>query len=225
MLMTSRVSRLAAMSLCIATVMLGAEAATAGTVVLDNTNDLTDALSTSLGSLTTQNRNGKVFTTGSVATTIDTISMALRDTSAGASARTITVELYAVDGSNAPTGAVLGSYSQTLSLGSDHAYHTLNVSDAISLAANSTYVLVFSSDNTATTTSWGVTTNDRVYAATGGFTFDANMRSSYGNPWNSNTFYNAMQMTVNGLSAPAVPGVGGLAAIAGVGLAGRRRRR
>lgn len=215
---------------------LTASTSLASTVVLDNTAGLTQAWYGGNSYWDSDNVWAKAFSTGSTATTIGTISMALRDDAAGSGTGSVAVtfELYAADPNSTrlPTGPILGTYTQTLLVTSSYAYYTMNVNNEISLLADTSYVLVFKNDRqhqadnsvhwAAHATWWQDTQN---MTASGGFGYNGSSRST-----NGGTVYNVTigsqlwQMSVNA-GATAVPGIGGLAAIAGVGLAGRRRRR
>jgi len=207
---------------------LTASTSLASTVVLDNTDG---ALHATMNSAFGSTRwIGKAFTTGSTASTIDTISMALRN-EAGNSTTEVTVDLYASDPSSStkPTGEVLDSFSQTFSLTTSNAFFTLNVNDAIALAAETSYVLVFRNDNNVDepdAVQWALRTDfSSSVTASDGFAFIGTSQTyDSGGFWSPGGQGNVWQMSVNA-DASAVPGIGGLAAIAGVGLAGRRRRR
>ena len=196
---------------------------------LDNTANGTAALQGNLGSLTATNWNLKVFTVGSSNATISSMVMGMYASTA--STYSITWELYAVDGSNNPTGSVLASDNQSQSFTTANAssYYTFTTGGTLasySMQANQTYGLLFKSAGGTGTLSWTQTSPNQVYLpGSSGFSFVANRRTTNsGGLYTDNGYYNAWQMNVN--AASAVPGAG-LAGLAMVGLAGvsRRRRR
>lgn len=196
---------------------------------LDNTANGTAALAGNLGSLTATNWNLKVFTVGSSNATISSMVMGMY--SSTVSTYNITWELYAVDGSNNPTGSVLASDTQSQSFTSVNAssYYTFTTGGTLasySMQAGQKYGLLFKSDAATVTLSWTQTSTNQVYSpGSSSFTYDANRRTTNsGSSYSDNGYYNAWQMNVN--AAAAVPGAG-LAGLATLGLAGiaRRRRR
>ena len=196
---------------------------------LDNTANGTAALLGNLGSLTSSRWNFKVFTVGSSNATISSMVMGMYSTQV--TTYNITWELYAVDGSNNPTGSVLASDTQSQSFTNTNvsSYYTFTTGGTLasySMQANQTYGLLFKSDAATTTLSWTETSAQTVYSpGSSGFSFVANRRTTNsGSSYSDNGYYNAWQMNVN--AASAVPGAG-LAGLAMVGLAGvsRRRRR
>jgi len=211
---------------------MAGSAGAATVTALDNTAGETATLAGSLGSLTSSRWNFKVFTVGSSNATISSMVMGMY--SSTASTYNITWELYAVDGSNNPTGSVLASDTQSQSFTSVNAssYYTFTTGGTLasySMQAGQTYGLLFKSDAATTTLSWTETSAGTVYSpgspVSSGFTFVANRRTTNsGSSYSDNGYYNAWQLNVN--AASAVPGAG-LAGLATVGLAGvsRRRRR
>jgi len=208
---------------------MAGSAGAATVTALDNTVGETAALAGSLGSLTSSRWNFKVFTVGSSNATISSMVMGMY--SSTASTYNITWELYAVDGSNNPTGSVLASDTQSQSFTSVNAssYYTFTTGGTLasySMQAGQTYGLLFKSDAATTTLSWTETSAGTVYSpGSSGFSFVANRRTTNsGSSYSDNGYYNAWQLNVN--AASAVPGAG-LAGLATVGLAGisRRRRR
>ena len=212
-------------------VVMGAGVSQAATVALDNTNGGAATLSGTLGSITSFSWNFKVFTVGSSNATISSMVMGMYSTTV--STYNITWELYAVDGSNNPTGSALATDTQSQSFtstgGPNSAYYTFTTGGTLasySMQAGQTYGLLFKSDASTTSLSWTTPSPAPAYSVgTSGFTFVANRRTTNsGTSYTSNTYYNAWQMNVSGASA--VPGAG-LAGLASIGLAGvsRRRRR
>jgi hypothetical protein len=96
-------------------------------VILDNTLDGTNSLSTNLGSISVTNYQAKIFTTPSTGSlALDGMKMALYSQT-GNVARTVSVNLKAVDGSNNPTGSVLATESFVLNLTSTPTYYDIDL--------------------------------------------------------------------------------------------------
>lgn len=176
-----------------------------------------------------------VFTVGASNVSISSMMMGLYSTIQGS--YNITWDLYAVDGSNNPTGSVLATDTQSQAFattgGSSSAYYTFTTGGALAsynLLAGQTYGLLFRSDAPSTSLSWTNINPTAVYTPGAGFTFVASKRSTdFGGSFNSTSFYNAWQMNVTPVSG-AVPEPGEWAAmgILGAGLTGlvlRKRRR
>lgn len=211
--------------------LVGSGVSQAATVVaLDNTAGGTATLSGLLGSIEVARWNVRVFTVGSSNATISSMKMGMYSSSLAT--YNITWALYAVDGSNNPTGAVLATDTQsqqfTSTGGGSSAYYVFTTGGTLasySMQAGQTYALAFKSDATDTSLSWTTPSGNPSYApGSSGFTYVQSLRTSdNGNTYSVNTFNNAWQMNV---SVAAVPGSGALG-IAGLGLAGvaRRRRR
>lgn len=219
--------RLVAVAALAAATGVGSTAA-AGTIALDNTAGGTASLRGDMGSLTSTNWNLKVFTVGSSDATIS--SMAMGFYASSVANYDITWELYAVDGSNDPTGAVLASDTQSQSFTRSAAYYTFATGGDLasySMQAGQTYGLLFKSNASGPVLSWTQTNAASIYSpGSSGFSFVANRRSTNsGTSFNSNSYYNAWQMETSASSAVVPgPGVAGLAFIGLAGVAGRRRR-
>jgi len=178
--------------------IVSSELLSASEVVLDNTADLTATLSISLGSISTTNWNEKVFTTGLVDTTIDTISLALYATSTAGS-YTVDFNLYEVNSGNSyvPSGTALATTVGTVTLTTSAAYYTFkDIFSSFSLASGKTYGLVINSTALGTNCSWPSLTGTS-YPASNGFSYVTSLRTTNsGNTWGTNTYSNAMQVTV-----------------------------
>lgn len=200
--------------------------------MLDNTAGGTATLAGNLGSLTASNWNVRVFTVGGSNVSITQQVMGLYENSNVT--RNITWELYAVDGSNNVSGALLASDTQAVTLpgggGASSAYYTFNTGGTLanySLQAAQTYGLLFKSDATSTTLSWTQTSPNTVYAPSEGFSYVANRRTTNsGSSYSSNTYYNAWSMTTSGV-ASSVPEPTSLAmlGLCAAGAAFRSRKR
>jgi hypothetical protein len=161
---------------------------------LDNTANSTATLDTSLGSITVNNWNAKVFTTpASGALTLSALKMGLYESS-GPISRNVSVSLFAVNGSNDPTGSALAAESFTLSLATTSAYYDLDLTDSLwALTPSTTYALVVKSDAPSTSTSWTAINPNTVYSGSGGYTFVANRRTTNaGTSWGANGYYNSL---------------------------------
>ena len=143
--------------------------------------------------------------------------------SSGDVARTVTVDLMAVDGSNNPTGSVLTTESFLVNLTSTPAYYDFDLNQTIwGLNTNTTYALVFRSDATTATTSWTRPTSNNTYSTSFGFTHVGTRRSTNaGTSWSVNSYDNGLQLSV----IPEPSSVGALAGFAVIGLAISRRKR
>ncbi len=187
---------------------LSSSAAIADVAVLDNTNNAQASLQTSLGSITTSRLNAKVFTTPAEEWTLESITMGLYDTQGGAT-YDVYVNLFAVDGSNNPTGTALASQTFSQAVSSTSTYYPFTFAGADwDLAADTTYALVVNSSATSSTLSWTITDpDDTVYTASEGFTFVANRRSiDSGSTWSDNGYYNSMLLTASTASqVSAIP--------------------
>ena len=188
-----------------------------------------------LGSITISNHNLKVFTVGASNVTISSMMMGLYSNIP--SSNNITWNLYAVDGSNNPTGSILATDTQSQAFATtgsaSKAYYTFTTGGTLAsynLLAGQTYGLLFRSSALSATLSWTTLASPTVYTPGAGFTFVANRRSTnYGNSFSTSSYYNAWQMNVTPVSG-AVPEPGEWAAmgILGAGLTGlvlRNRRR
>jgi hypothetical protein len=175
-------------------------------VILDNTLDATNSLTTSLGSITVSNYQAKIFTTPSTGSwALDGMKMGLYSQT-GNVARTVSVDLKAVDGSNNPTGSVLATESFTLSLTSTPTYYDFDLNAADwDLSSGMTYALVFSSDASSSTTSWTQPPSNNVYSMSDGFTFEGTRRSTNaGSSWSVNSYNNGLQLSVTAVPEPSL---------------------
>ncbi len=175
-------------------------------VILDNTLDATNSLTTSLGSITVSNYQAKIFTTPSTGSwALDGMKMGLYSSS-GAVARTVSVDLKAVNGSNNPTGSVLATESFTLSLTSTPTYYDFDLNAADwALSSGMTYALVFSSDASSPTTAWTQPPSNNVYSMSDGFTFEGTRRSTNaGSSWSVNSYNNGLQLSVTAVPEPSL---------------------
>jgi hypothetical protein len=172
-------------------------------VILDNTLNGTNSLSTNLGSISVDRYQAKIFTTPSTGSlALDGMKMALYSQT-GNVARTVSVDLKAVDGSNNPTGSVLATESFVLNLTSTPTYYDIDLNAAIwGLSSAMTYALVFSSDASSSTTSWTQPPSNNSYSMSGGFTFVGTRRTNNsGSTWSVNTYNNGLQLSVAPVSA------------------------
>lgn len=196
------------------------------TVAFDNTGGGTAGLKTSLATMTDATWWFKVFTVGASNATISSMTMGMWSNTAN---HDITWELYAVDGSNNPTGSALASDTQSQVFGATgsangdyYQFTTGGTLASFSMQAGQTYGLLFKTDSS--TVNWTETISADNYTAGGGFTYNGGGRTfNSGTTWSTSTYRNAWSMTVD---ASAVPGTG-LASLAIIGLVGvsRRRRR
>jgi len=194
-------------------------------VILDNTIDGTNPITTSLGSITVNNHSAKVFTTPSTGVwALDDLKMALYS-STGATARTVSVDLRAVDGSNNPTGSVLATESFLINLTATALYYDLDLDPTEwTLSPNTTYALVFRSDASTATTSWTQPTSNNSYTTSENFTFLGTRRSTNaGTSWSSNAYNNGLQITATPVPEPAE--ISTAVACTLLGLVAWRRRR
>lgn len=174
-------------------------------VILDNTANGANPLTTSLGSITVNNHQAKVFTTPATGSwALDDLKMALYSTS-GATARTVTVDLRAVDGSNNPTGSVLATDSFLINITSTPLYYDLDLDPAEwVLAPNTTYALVLRSDAPSANTSWTQPPSNNTYTMSENFTFVGTRRSTNGGTsWISTSYSNGLQITATAVPEPA----------------------
>jgi hypothetical protein len=175
-------------------------------VILDNTLDGTNSLTTNLGSISVDRYQAKIFTTPSTGSwTLDGMKMALYSQT-GNVARTFLVDLKAVDGSNNPTGSVLATESFVLNLTSTPTYYDIDLNAAIwGLSSAMTYALVFSSDASTSTTSWTQPPSNNSYSMSGGFTFVGTRRTiNSGSSWSANTYNNGLQLSVTAVPEPSL---------------------
>ena len=198
-------------------------------MALDNTAGGTATLSGLLGSIEVARWNVRVFTVGSSNATISSMKMGMYSSSLAT--YNITWALYAVDGSNNPTGTALASDTQSVSFtstgGPSSALYNFTTGGSLatySMQAGQKYGLLFKSNAATQTLNWTPTSANTVYSAgSSGFAYVTNrVTSNSGASYSGNSTYNAWSMTVN--PASAVPGTG-FAAIAGLGMASMRRRR
>jgi hypothetical protein len=195
-------------------------------VFLDNTLDGTNPLTTSLGSITVQNFNAKVITTPSSGSwALDGMKMGLYS-STGSVNRTVTLDLRAVDGSNNPTGSVLATESFVVGLTTTPTYYDFVLDTSLwELEPNTTYALVFRSDAPSPTTSWTQPPSSNTYTTSGDFTFVSNLRSTNGGTsWSSNSYFNALQLSVTAVPEPATTAWCAGCVLLGVGVWRHRSR-
>jgi hypothetical protein len=180
----------------------GAQAA----IVLDNTNNKQGTLATSLGSIRTDRWNAKVFDTpASPNWTLDVLTMGLY--SDDGAAYDIFVRLFAVDGSDNPTGSELASqtFNQVVSNTSTFYDFDLTGNDW-ALTPGTRYALVVNSSAPGSTLSWTAMDPGVIYTASEGFTFVDNRRTTNsGASWSANGYYNSMllQATAGAVPAPS----------------------
>ncbi|MFA7256156.1 MAG: PEP-CTERM sorting domain-containing protein [Kiritimatiellales bacterium] len=173
-------------------------------IILDNTADGTASLSASLGSITQNNFQAKVFTTPSSGIwTLDVLKMSLYNTS-GSYSSSITIELTEVDGSLNPSGLAIVSENFYVELTTTPEYYDFDLNNSLwELSESYTYALVFSA-SAAGTTSW--TKTDNAYTTSNGFTFDATRRSTDGgSSWSENSYTNGLQIIA--VPEPATSGM------------------
>lgn len=201
---------------------------------IDNTANGSNALSQNWKSISARNWNFLSFTVGQSDATISSMRMALF--SSISESYDLTWELYAVDSSHNPSGVALATDTQTQSLSagsSNVAYYEYTTGGSLAsytMMAGQTYGLLFKSNNASATLTWTRTAANHQYeTGSSGFAFGqvqrtTNAGGSY-NGLSPESFALAWQMNVNTEPSSVVPGAGGMAAIAGFGLLGRRRRR
>lgn len=191
-------------------------------IVLDNTNDRQDAPDGGLGSITQSRWNAKVFDTPATGSwSLDLLTMGLYDS--GAATWDIYVQLFAVDGSNNPTGSALASQTFSQSLTTTGAYYDFDLTaNDWTLMPSTRYALVVNSSAPTSTLSWTTTSGSgTLYTASEGFTYADNRRTtSSGSSWSENTFYNSMVLEATNGSVPVpsaalllLPGLVGLVAL------------
>lgn len=193
-------------------------------VILDNTLDGTNPLTTSLGSITVNNYTAKVFTTPATGTwSLDGLKMALYS-STGNVSRNVSADLKAVDGSNNPTGSPLASETFTLNLTSTPSYYDLDLTaEDWTLAPNTTYALVLRSDAPTATTSWTQPPSDSTYSMSENFTLVGGRRSTNGgSSWSVNSYGNGLQILA---TVPEPAAVSTAVACGLLGLVAWRRHR
>ncbi len=203
--------------------------AMAGSVVMDNTAGLAGTPGVSASNLGNY-RRAIEFKTGDFQSNLDTIGIGLKTSFAGQFSGNIVMRLLQTT-DNAWTGSELaiGTYATTIA--DTFAWYQFDVSAAlggVDLASGTNYSIVFEatgwpSGNTYTPM---MSTTSSAFTNTGGFELVSTGWGGVGSTaWYADIHTPAIQIGIQQSLAPAVPGVGGLAAIAGVGLAGRRRRR
>lgn len=193
---------------------------------LDNTAGGTATLATSLGSLTTQRWNFKVFTVGASDATISSMVMGLW--SSEQTTYNLTWDLYNVDVDNNPTGTVLATDTQSqdfLTTGGENAsYYTFTTGGTLGsyeMTAGETFGLLFRSNAISSSLSWTEPSSGSIYSpGSSGFTFVANRRTTNsGSSYSDNGYYNAWQMNIG--SGGTVPEPSALALLlSGAGLLG-----
>jgi hypothetical protein len=175
-------------------------------VILDNTINGTNSITTNLGSISLTSYQAKIITTpGTGSWSLYAKKMALYE-SGGSVSRLVTVDLMAVDGSNNPTGTVLATQSFTVNLTATPTYYDFDLNQNIwGLNAATTYAFVFRSDASSATTSWTQPSNNNTYSTSLGFTFVESRRSlDAGSTWFANGYNNGLQLSVISTST-AVP--------------------
>lgn len=219
----------------ITAVLMSTGSATAGVVsAIDNTADGTNNAAQAWKSLTATNWTYISFHVGNRDVTISSMKMAMFASSGNAGSYDLTWELYDTTGpSSALTGSALASDTQSEYIdapSSNVDYYDFTIGGtlgAYTLEADTSYALLFKS-NAGNTLSWTRTGGNHAYdTGLSGFEVDAIRRTT-----NSGATYNDLsdfnygwQMNVETAGSSVVPGVGGVAAIVGVGILGRRRRR
>ncbi|HYN79815.1 MAG TPA: PEP-CTERM sorting domain-containing protein [Lamprocystis sp. (in: g-proteobacteria)] len=218
---------------------LGITNAGAAIVLLDNTSGLTDtaynsAIQTGWGSNTpAYNRiNGRVFTTGTTAYLLDSVSLLLRD-NAPLNDMTWRVSLWALGGSDTtPAGGASPAYQESFSginLTTAAAYITFSPTSDWLMAANSRYAIGFANNIGDAFTGWGGTTTSGAPTSTVGFSYNNGFFSTTGGSAFSSTGNSGYTFQLTGSEpalAPAPPtwalfALGALVA----GVTRRRQRR
>jgi len=200
----SVLNKLRTKTLC-ASALLCATLTGHASVILDNTINGTNSITTSLGSITATNYQAKIITTPVTGSwSLDAMKMALYES--GSVSRIVTVDLRAVDGSNNPTGPVLATESFTVNLTATPTYYDFDLNQNIwGLNAATTYAFVFRSNAPNSTTSWTQPSNNNTYSTSLGFTFDGTRRSTNGgSSWSVNSYNNGLQLSIVSTST-AVP--------------------
>ena len=212
-----------------------AGSATAGVIsAIDNTADGTNNAAQQWKSLTASNWSFISFTVGSSDAVISSMKMALFASTGNAGSYDLTWELYALNSSgDDPSGTALATDTQSQAIdapSSNVDYYDFTTGGSLAsytMEAGMTYGLLFKS-NAGNTLSWTRTGQSHSYeTGSSGFAVNGIRRTT-----NSGTSYStlndfdyAWQMNVETAGSSVVPGAGGVAAIAGVGVLGRRRRR
>ncbi|MGE6221826.1 choice-of-anchor R domain-containing protein [Nubsella zeaxanthinifaciens] len=172
-------------------------------VIIDNTANGTVALTTSLGSVTATNFQGKVFTTPAELSSgnLSKIKLSLYNTSANGAA-TINFNLYLADANNFPTGSALSSQSFGTTLTTTPTYYDFNLTSANwPLAASKKYVLVVSGTTASGTISW--TTTNTSHTTSSSIAYVGTVRSTNsGSTWGTNSYLNGIQITATNLVLP-----------------------
>jgi hypothetical protein len=200
----SILTKLRTKTLC-ASALLCATLTGHASVILDNTINGTNSITTNLGSITVTNYQAKIITTpGTGSWSLDAMKMALYES--GSVSRIVTVDLMAVDGSTNPTGTVLATQSFTVNLTATPTYYDFDLDQNIwGLNAATTYAFVFRSNAPNSTTSWTQPPSNNTYSTSLGFTFGGTRRSTdAGTNWSANSYNNGLQLSIVPTSA-AVP--------------------
>ena len=200
----SVLNKLRTKTLC-ASALLCATLTGHASVILDNTINGTNSITTNLGSISLTSYQAKIITTPVTGSwSLDAMKMALYES--GSVSRLVTVDLRAVDGSNNPTGTVLATQSFTVNLTATPTYYDFDLNQNIwGLNAATTYAFVFRSDASSATTSWTQPSNNNTYSTSLGFTFVESRRSlDAGSTWFANGYNNGLQLSVISTST-AVP--------------------
>lgn len=208
--------------------------ATAGVVsAIDNTADGTNNAAQAWKSLTATNWTYISFTVGSADVTISSMKMAMFASTGNAGSYDLTWELYATDGLDELSGSALATDTQSQYIDAPSSnvdyydFTTGGTLGAYTMQAGTTYALLFKS-NAGSTLSWTRTGGNHAYdTGVSGFSVDAIRRTTNSGGTYSllSDFNYGWQMNVETAGSSVVPGLSGMATIAGAGLLGRRRRR
>ncbi|MAB70939.1 MAG: hypothetical protein CMJ54_00340 [Planctomycetaceae bacterium] len=211
-----------------------AGSATAGVIsAIDNTADGTNNAAQAWKSLTATNWTYISFTVGTRDVTISSMKMAMFASSGNAGSYDLTWELYATDGLDELSGSALATDTQSEYIDAPSSnvdyydFTTGGTLGAYTMQAGTTYALLFKS-NAGSTLSWTRTGGNHAYdTSSSEFSVDAIRRTTNSGGTYSllSDFNYGWQMNVETAGSSVVPGLGGMATIAGVGLLGRRRRR
>jgi hypothetical protein len=195
-------------------------------VIMDNTLDGANPMTTSLGSITVANYQAKIITTpASGSWTLDGMKMGLYSSS-GSVSRTVSLDLRAVDGSNNPTGSVLATESFVVGITSTPTYYDFVLDTSLwELEPSTTYALVFRSDAPSATTSWTQPPSSNTYTTSDDFTYLGSRRSTNGGTsWTVNSYSNALQLSATAVPEPATTAWFAGSILLGVGIWRHRSR-
>jgi hypothetical protein len=161
------------------------------------------------------------FTTGSTATTLNSITAVLQQTAPG----TLTADLYAADMSNLPTGASITNFTIG-AIGGSLGNVTFTPNSATTLAANTTYVLNLDPVGSGYWT-WAGSLNSAGYDSTTGWALVAgNIYSNdFGSTWSNLPIPLTTKIAVDATAVPEPATTAALIGAAALGFIALRRRK